>query len=150
MRVRIEFTDELPADEIVIRCKSGSGSAEKIKKAVENVSSRETVIDGYKRGEQVFIQTDDILFFETDGANVFAHTASDAYPYRVKQRLYELEESLGKQFARVSKSCILNIHYIASIKRNLTASSLVCFRGSHKQVYVSRMYYKNLIRKLGN
>ena len=34
------------------------------------------------------------------------------------------------------------------ISRNLTASSVVAFADTHKQVYVSRYYYKPLINKL--
>ena len=44
----------------------------------------------------------------------------------------------------ISKSTIVNCSHIFSITRNLTASSMVEFRDSHKQVYVSRQYYKML------
>lgn len=49
---------------------------------------------------------------------------------------------------RVSKSTILNINHIYSITRNLTSSSIVEFQNTHKQVYVSRHYYKPLKFKL--
>lgn len=49
---------------------------------------------------------------------------------------------------RVSKSTILNTDRVYSLTRNLTASSLVTFAGSHKQVYVSRNYYKALVNKI--
>ena len=51
-------------------------------------------------------------------------------------------------FMRVSKSTILNTEHIYSISRNFTASSVVAFDGTHKQVFVSRYYYKPLISKL--
>ena len=40
------------------------------------------------------------------------------------------------------------VSYINSISWNLTASSVVAFADTHKQVYVSRYYYKPLINKL--
>lgn len=89
---------------------------------------------------------DDILFFETDENGISAHTRTDAY--QVKYKLYELEELLPRFFMRVSKSAILNTNHIYSINRNLTASSVVAFLNTHKQVYVSRYYYKPLIGKL--
>lgn len=49
---------------------------------------------------------------------------------------------------RISKSAILNTKQIYSINRNLTASSVVEFTGTHKRVFVSRYYYKPLISKL--
>lgn len=45
---------------------------------------------------------------------------------------------------RVSKSTILNLNHIYSITKNLTASSIVEFINTHKQVYISRYYYKPL------
>ena len=51
-------------------------------------------------------------------------------------------------FMRVSKSTILNTDRVYSLTRNLTASSLVTFADSHKQVYVSRNYYKALVNKI--
>ena len=74
------------------------------------------------------------------------NTGNDLYEARYK--LYELEEILPGFFMRVSKSTILNTTHIFSINRNLTASSVVAFENTHKKVYVSRYYYKPLIRKL--
>lgn len=95
---------------------------------------------------EYYLSLDEILFFETDEAGISAHTKTDAY--QTKYKLYELEDMLPGFFMRVSKSTILNTNHIYSINRNLTASSVVAFSGTHKQVYVSRYYYKLLISKL--
>lgn len=68
--------------------------------------------------------------------------------YQTRYKLYELEELLPGQFMRVSKSAILNTSHVYSITKNLSSSSVVQFRNTHKQVYVSRMYYKPLKCKL--
>ena len=68
--------------------------------------------------------------------------------YQVKYRLYELEEFLPGHFLRISKSTILNTEKVYAIRRNLTASSEVEFQNTHKQVFVSRAYYKSLRHKL--
>jgi DNA-binding LytR/AlgR family response regulator len=62
--------------------------------------------------------------------------------------LYELEELLPGFFMRISKSAILNTNQVYAINRNLAASSVIEFRNTHKQVYVSRNYYKPLKNKL--
>ena len=49
---------------------------------------------------------------------------------------------------RVSKSTILNINHIYSISKNLASSSEIQFLNTHKQVFVSRHYYKSLILRL--
>ena len=63
-------------------------------------------------------------------------------------KLYELEEFLPGYFMRVSKSTILNTNHIYSITRSISSSSKVEFQNTHKQVYVSRYYYKPLKIKL--
>ena len=89
---------------------------------------------------------DNILFFETDPAGICAHTVDDVYQTHYK--LYELEELLPGHFMRVSKSAILNTRQIFSITKNISSVSTVQFQHTHKQVNVSRNYYKPLKYKL--
>src|SRR5699024_681198 len=96
----------------------------------------------YKKETEYYLSLTDILFFETDAKTVYAHTAKDIY--ETKYRLYELETLLPAYFMRVSKSTILNCREIYSITKSISASSLVEFKNCHKQVYVSRNYYKTL------
>ncbi len=63
-------------------------------------------------------------------------------------KIYELEQLLPHNFMRISKSAIVNMDYIYSITRNLTASSLVEFAGSDKTVLVSRGYYRALVEQM--
>ncbi len=146
MKIRIEIVDDLPEEEVVIRCKEVNNTIQGIQKAIIQRSSTTPKLIFYKKNEEYYFQLEKIYFFETSGENVYAHTADDVY--RIKLRLYELDELLPKYFLRVSKSTILNIQQVLSINRNLTASSLVQFHKSHKQVYVSRMFYKTLREKL--
>ena len=95
---------------------------------------------------EYYLSPESVLFFETSGNIINAHTQSDLY--QVKNRLYELEEILPHSFIRVSKSTILNVSHIYSLEKNITSSSIVRFNGSHKQVYVSRNYYKVLKQRI--
>ena len=146
MKIRVELSDRLPEDEIVVQCGRISPAVEKIcQNLQEEVSSPPLVF--YQNNEEHYFPLQEVLFFETEGDVVYAHTVNDAY--RIKFRLYELENILPRDFIRVSKSTILNVRHIRSIERNLTSSSLVRFHQSHKQVYVSRLYYKSLKQRLG-
>lgn len=89
---------------------------------------------------------EEILFFETESKLVYAHTRDNVL--ETEYKLYELEELLPGFFMRISKSAIVNLNHIYSIARNLTSSSVVEFAQSHKQVYVSRNYYKALVERL--
>ena len=81
-------------------------------------------------------------------------TKEEATLYKNKLKLFyninynEVESFLQRNFIRVSKSTILNINQIYSINHNITSSSTIEFEKSHKQVYVSRFYKKELKNRL--
>lgn len=142
MKIRIEVVGDLEEDEVTIRCGRVDDTIDKIHQFILDQAQSVERITFFKDNQEFFFPLELILFFETGGEHIYAHTADDAY--RIKFRLYELEEMLPKHFIRVSKSAIVNIRRIISVTRNLTASSLVQFSGSHKKIYVSRYYYRRL------
>jgi DNA-binding LytR/AlgR family response regulator len=138
--------NDLTEDEVTIRCGRVDDTIQKIHQFILEQTQSAHKITFFKQNQEFYFPLEEVLFFETEGEHIFAHTADDAY--RIKFRLYELEELLPKDFARASKSTIVNIRQVYSITRNLTASSLVKFVGTHKQVYVSRYYYNELRQRL--
>lgn len=146
MKIRIEIDEGVTEDEVLIRCHSLTEQVAAVQKAVCDAVNVSRKFPFYKGNTEYYLPLDEILFFETDEKGISAHTRDEMYQTRYK--LYELEDMLPGIFMRVSKSAILNTNHIHSISRNLTASSVVAFDGTHKQVYVSRYYYKPLISKL--
>lgn len=146
MKIRIEMTDGLEEDEVLIRCGRMDESVRKIHRFLLEQSKSELKITFYKQNQEYYFPLEDILFFETTGEHVYAHTAGDAY--MIRYRLYELEQMLPRTFIRVAKSTIVNVSQVYSITRNLTSSSLIRFADSHKQVYASRYYFKDLRQRL--
>lgn len=142
MKIRIEVTDDLTEDEVLIRCGRVDETIQKIHRYILEQSRSNLKITFFKQNQEFYFPVEEVLFFETDGEHVYAHTAADSY--RIRYRLYELEEDLPPSFVRAAKSTIVNIKHVYSIARNITSSSLVQFINSHKQVYVSRHYYKQL------
>ena len=152
MKVRVEAAD-LPPEELLILHGAGV-EAEALARQLSAYA--DTLLEGAKvlrcyrreRGEEheCLIPYADILFCETETEDVYVHTAMQAY--RVRQRLYELERLLPLDFVRISKSTLLHVSHVESVQRNLTASSPVTLRGTHKQVYVSRLYYRQLRERL--
>jgi len=137
-RVRVEIDPSLEEGELIIRCRD-EALAEKYR---ELLAKAPVPLVFFKGKQEYRFPVDEVLFFETGGDDVYAHTAEDEF--RTRERLYELAEILPPHFLRVSKSAILNTRRVYSIQRNLTASSLVEFGNSHKVLYVSRLYYKAL------
>lgn len=146
MKIKIEMDTTLSEDEILIRCQTMDEKIIKIQQMLQDLISSNRNFVFYKGTTEYYLPLEQILFFETDAEGISAHTHDDIY--ETKFKLYELEEYLPGYFMRVSKSTILNVNYVYSITRNLTASSLVEFQGSHKHVYVSRNYYKALKSRL--
>ncbi|MCL2820878.1 MAG: LytTR family transcriptional regulator [Oscillospiraceae bacterium] len=144
MKLRIELTDGSSEDEVVIRCSNVDNNVRKIQEFISSLSVPKMTF--YKNSQEFFFPIEDILFFETEGEQVFAHTPGDAF--KVKHRLYELEELLPAQFVRAAKGTIVNTKQIYAIDRNLTSSSKVSFNGTHKHIYISRHYFKPLKEKM--
>ena len=142
MRVRIDIDEKLNEDEIIIRCSKLDGRTQKIYDSLMEIAREGKHFVLYKEKTEYFFPLEKVLFFETGNNCISAHTANDVYTTNYK--LYELEEILPGNFMRVSKSTIINLNHIYSISRNLTASSEVQFANTHKQVYVSRYYYRSL------
>jgi len=144
VKLRIEVSDEWSEDEVIIRC---GGISEEVRKIQEYIRSLATPqLTFYKGNQEFYLALEEILFFETEGEQVYAHTRNDAF--RVRHRLYELETMLSRAFIRVAKGTIVNTAHIYGIHRNLTAASQIQFAGTHKQVYVSRHYYGALKERM--
>lgn len=142
MKVRIEIVPELEEAEVVIRTPAVTNEIAQVQQAVTNSSSGMRDIVFYKEETEFYFPIEKILFFETEGSRIYAHTAKDEY--EVKYKLYELEEKLPSYFMRVSKSTILNTRKVFGLTKNITASSRVDFAGTEKCVFVSRNYIKSL------
>ncbi len=146
MKVKIEIVEEAEQEELVIRCRAVDEKVRRIQEFAAQQDGMGAKITFYKEGQEFYFPVDEVLFFETDDERVFAHTHNDSF--WIRYRLYELEGLLPPHFVRGSKSCIVNCKQIYSIKRNLTAASLVQFANTHKHVFVSRHYYQSLRQRM--
>ena len=146
MKIRIEVDQSISENEIVIRCKEVSDDVKSVENAILAALAKTEPIIFYKDETQYYMDIESVLFFETDQNTITAHTEDEVY--KVRYKLYELEELLPDYFMRISKSTILNTNKIYSISKNLTASSIIEFQNTHKKAYVSRHYYKQLNLRL--
>ncbi|NQP35007.1 LytTR family transcriptional regulator [Streptococcus suis] len=144
MKVRIEFDDSLDQVEVIIRASQLGPEIEQIQQVLGRLNRPSLVF--YKGTSEFFLKLEDLLFFETDGTKIFAHTGDDAY--EVKMKLYELEEHLPIYFCRVAKSTIVNSKLVYSLNKSFSGTSRISFYKTHKEVHVSRHYYHLLKEKL--
>ncbi|AGX43446.1 response regulator of the LytR/AlgR family [Clostridium saccharobutylicum DSM 13864] len=146
MKIQVEVDNKIKENEVIIRCSKLSEEVKNIQSMLDDMLSNNKRITFYKGDTEYYLSLEEVLFFDTEENGICAHTINNIY--NVKYKLYELEELLPGYFMRVSKSTILNTNHIYSITRSLSSSSKVEFQNTHKQVYVSRYYYKPLKIKL--
>ena len=146
IKVKIEIDPDIEGCEVTIKCAEVDSKVVELQKLLSESNAPIGQISFFKDEAEYFLPINSVLFFETDGGIIRAHTASDEF--EAKYKLYELEEKLPSYFTRVSKSTILNTHQVYSITKNLTGASKVEFQGTYKIVYCSRSYYKSLKESL--
>lgn len=143
MKINIDVDDSLQQDMITIHCKEITDEILELQRLLSQKQTGGQKISAYIDDTEYYVDVKTILFLEADGNYISVHTAKSIY--RVRQKLYELEELLPRDFLRVSKSTIVNTELIASIKKNITGASEISFRNSTKKAYASRNYIKALI-----
>lgn len=148
MKITVDIDKNCIEDEIVIKCSEMNEEIIHLQKIISNHNDNKIEIELFKNNIEFYESIENVIFFETEGDVVKAHTRNDIFS--TKRRLYELEQMLPYYFCRISKSAIVNVREIYSITKNITASSKIEFRDTHKNIYVSRGYFKPLKSKIND
>lgn len=121
--------------QVVIKCRQIDDEVMRLKCHIELFNKK---LQAKKENELYFINSFDVLYFESVENHTFLYTEDDVL--EVKQRLYELEVILSdKDFIRISKSQIVNINKIKTLKPELNRTILVTMCNG-EQLYISRKY----------
>lgn len=126
-----------------IHCHSVS---DEVKEIVAFIKSRQGQLTGTSDERQYEISVTDIFYIESVDNKGFIYTKDKVYETR--QKLYELEEILRKKnFLRISKSMLLNLMKVDSIKPSVNGRfTAVLYSG--EQVVISRKYVPDLKKAL--
>lgn len=146
MRIRIEI-GEGNEEEIVLRAPEITEEVREVRQRIADALHSVGEIALQSGDSEIFLPYSEILFFETSGGKICAHTADDCFV--CSMRLYELEKLLPSFFVRASKACLLNTSKVFSITRSITGVSDASFVGSSKRAPISRMYYHAVRDKIG-
>lgn len=127
---------------VIIQCKEMDDEVLRLKTYIELFDNK---LYARKDDEYCFINSSEVLYFESVDNHTFLYTQDDVM--EIRQRLYELEDFLsGKDFIRISKSLIVNINKIRSLKPELNRTILVTMCNG-EFLYISRKYVSS-VRKL--
>jgi len=119
---------------------------ERVEEITRFVKLRQGNIEGLLDGKMYSLPIMDIYYIESVDEKSFIYLEGDVY--ESKKRLYELEEILEPHhFARISKSSIVNLMKIDSIKPSINARFL-CKLKNDEEVVISRKYVQDLKKRL--
>ena len=143
MKIRILKIAHNEPEELEIRCHEVTEEVEEI---VTFVKSRQGRLTGVIEGRQYEVPVTDIYYVEAVDNTVFIYGQQQIY--KARQKLYELEGILRERyFLRVSKSLIINLMKVKSIKPALNGRYSAILQ-SGEEVIISRKYVSDLKRAL--
>ena len=144
LKILIEDLGEGEEEQVIIRCDKLSDDLLRI---IYSAKTGERVLFGYSGEEIHRLQPDDAYYFEAVDNRVFLYCFQTVY--ETKYKLYELEDVLsGGDFLRVSKSVVLNMGKIKSLRPAFSGRFEAVLDNGEK-VIISRQYVPELKKKLG-
>ena len=143
MKITINIDPSLNDTEIVVNCSALTADTERMIAALRIMDSQITVT---KDDESFILDISRIAYIESVDHRTFVYTENECFETRL--RLYEMEERLcGSGFLRISKSCLVQLRYIRSIKAVFDRKLRLTLENG-EQMIVSRQYADELKRRL--
>ena len=142
MQVTFEKADSPEKEEALIKVQT---ITDDIKAAIELLEGGKRKLPLLKDGETVLLETTAFYYIESVDKRTFVYSKDDCFETRL--RLYELEETLGAYFLRISKSMIVNLKKIKGVKSDLSGRMEATMLNGEK-IVISRSYVKEIKRRL--
>lgn len=144
MKITINIDANVQDTDVVIHCNQLSTEIEKILATLRILNQQMMVT---KESETHILDVSEIIYVEAIDRKTFVYTQKDIYESKLK--LYEMEEKLMQcGFFRVSKSCLIQLKYIKSLKNDVDRKIRLTLK-SGEQIMVSRQYADEMKRRLG-
>ena len=119
---------------------------DEVREIVSFVKSRQGQISAMQDGKRFEVPVADLFYAESVDNRVFLYTAAESYETRLK--LYELADMLKeKTFLRISKSMIVNLMKITSVRPALNGRFSAILKNG-EEILISRKYVPALKRVL--
>lgn len=124
---------------VIIQCREINDDVIRLKTYIELFDQK---LHAKKDNQYYLINSTDVFYFESVDNHTFLYTENDVM--EIKQRLYKLEDFLSeKDFIRISKSIIVNINKIHSLKPEINRTILVTMCNG-EVLYISRKYVQSI------
>ena len=110
-------------------------------------ANRTDELNGYTDEDVVILKIPEVECVYVEEGRTFA-VYSDGTKYRLRGRLYELEDRLGQGFVRINKSALANWSRIRRFKASIAGAVDIEFKSGYTE-YVSRRCFSQLKRRFG-
>lgn len=146
MIVNIIENSNINETKINIECKKTDEKIIKLISLIKNMDNNEKII-GINNGETYCLNPNDILYFEAVDRKTFCYTEDGIF--EIAMKLYEIEDKYKeKSYLRISKSFVLNLDRVKSIKPEIDGKMLATMDNGEK-IYISRQYVPLFKKKIG-
>ena len=135
--------DEKREEEVLIYAQKRSSLVDEIERLVE---SNNLTIKGTKDDEIIIINPLDVTCFISQNNKVFALIGEEQY--KIKERLYQLEEMMDENYIKINQSCLANIKRIDRFSSSLGGAIMLLFDNGYKD-YISRRELKKFKERMG-
>lgn len=144
MKIEINVDEKIEDTQIRISCKRLTPEIEKLLATIRMLDKQLVVT---KEEETILLDVYKVAYIEAVDRKTFVYTEKEVY--ETNFRLYELEQQLEEYgFFRASKSCIIQLKYVKSLKTDLNRRIRVTLENG-EQIIVSRQYAEILKERLG-
>ena len=112
---------------------------------IETFSNSKKNLLTYYEGKKYILSIEDVIYFYSENKKNYCKTINGIY--QVKEKLYELEQSLKGNFVRISNSCIMNLNYVKCFESSFSGTIEVLFKDDSVQ-YISRKKVKEVLNRI--
>lgn len=144
MKVKIQVDPAITEDFAEFHVRMITDEVSRFAKIIEKSDNVLTGTDQYDR--IVIVNPDEIIAIHAE--KKWCRIITETADYGCRKRLYELENILGPEYMRISKSIIVNIRKIESVEAVFNGMLLLHMKNRSKE-YVSRTYLPDLKSFLG-
>lgn len=144
MEIKVFRIKKEEMESVQIRCYERT---DRINDIVAFIKSRDEQIEVWKEDKVTYQPITDLCYLEAVDNRIFAYTEHEVYEVK-KMTLHDFEETFAKrQFFRSSKSTIVNLMKIKSIKPALNGRFLAVLQ-NNEDIIISRKYVPALKQEL--
>ncbi len=151
MKINTNISSEFKETSITINAPELTKEIQNLLQYVSHINEMPNQIMASENNKIYFIDLERVIcFFSKDKYN---YVRVKEGTYKIKQKLYELEDSLrGKDFIRISNSCLIHINQVECFDTSVLGTILVRLKdGTQERVSKRRVgQIMKLLRERGN